>query len=322
MSSAEGRNHPLLSLGGLFTTELSFKSYSTSRRASIMSEFSNNEVSRGGNSLSIDPIVLETAEQVLSGIGISMSSYIEMCLRQVAQSSTVPFSPLDDPEFWMAERAIRAAYHKYETGEYRAAKKLIEEISEELNTRYMNFAMHLIGSQPTGNTNQLPAFMMLEKQYISQLDTMDIADLEDRLKGISKAARSLIITDAQTTDSGEENETIDTLEMAASFFDDLASYVESAVDLHFIHNGPAIPVSNNDAALSHDDKLVYLDETYNGTLDCAKRWQQQLERHFQYRDGRHALREIERDLIKRNKHRPNLETKKNSDTSNNQAGNS
>lgn len=199
-----------------------------------MSEFSNNEVSRGGNSLSIDPIVLETAEQVLSGIGISMSSYIEMCLRQVAQSATVPLSPLDDPEFWMAERAIRAAYHKYETGEYHAAKKLIGEISEELNTRYMNFAMHLIGSQPTGNTNQLPAFMMLEKQYISQLDTMDIADLEDRLKGISKAARSLIITDAQTTDSDEGDEAIDALEMAASFFDSLASYVESAIDLHFM----------------------------------------------------------------------------------------
>lgn len=285
-----------------------------------MSEFSNNEVSRGGNSLSIDPIVLETAEQVLSGIGISMSSYIEMCLRQVAQSATVPLSPLDDPEFWMAERAIRAAYHKYETGEYHAAKKLIGEISEELNTRYMNFAMHLIGSQPTGNTNQLPAFMMLEKQYISQLDTMDIADLEDRLKGISKAARSLIITDAQTTDSDEGDEAIDALEMAASFFDSLASYVESAIDLHFIHNDAAIPTGNIDAALSHDDKLAYLDETYNGTLDCAKRWQQQLERHFLYRDGRHALREIERDLIKRDKHRSNLETKKNSATSNNQIG--
>lgn len=285
-----------------------------------MSEFSNNEVSRGGNSLSIDPIVLETAEQVLSGIGISMSSYIEMCLRQVAQSATVPLSPLDDPEFWMAERAIRAAYHQYETGEYHAAKKLIGEISEELNTRYMNFAMHLIGSQPTGNTNQLPAFMMLEKQYISQLDTMDIADLEDRLKGISKAARSLIITDAQTTDSDEGDEAIDALEMAASFFDSLASYVESAIDLHFIHNDAAIPTGNIDAALSHDDKLAYLDETYNGTLDCAKRWQQQLERHFLYRDGRHALREIERDLIKRDKHRSNLETKKNSATSNNQIG--
>lgn len=285
-----------------------------------MSEFSNNEVSRGGNSLSIDPIVLETAEQVLSGIGISMSSYIEMCLRQVAQSATVPLSPLDDPEFWMAERAIRAAYHKYETGEYHAAKKLIGEISEELNTGYMNFAMHLIGSQPTGNTNQLPAFMMLEKQYISQLDTMDIADLEDRLKGISKAARSLIITDAQTTDSDEGDEAIDALEMAASFFDSLASYVESAIDLHFIHNDAAIPTGNIDAALSHDDKLAYLDETYNGTLDCAKRWQQQLERHFLYRDGRHALREIERDLIKRDKHRSNLETKKNSATSNNQIG--
>ena len=108
--------------------------------------------------------------------------------------------------------------------------------------------------------------------------------------------------------------------MAASFFDSLASYVESAIDLHFIHNDAAIPTGNIDAALSHDDKLAYLDETYNGTLDCAKRWQQQLERHFLYRDGRHALREIERDLIKRDKHRSNLETKKNSATSNNQIG--
>lgn len=285
-----------------------------------MSEFSNNEVSRGGNSLSIDPIVLETAEQVLSGIGISMSSYIEMCLRQVAQSATVPLSPLDDPEFWMAERAIRAVYHKYETGEYHAAKKLIEEISEELNTRYMNFAMHLIGSQPTGNTNQLPALMMLEEQYISQLDTMDIADLEDRLKSISKIARSSIIANVQTAESDEGNETIDTLEMIASFFDSLASYVESAIDLHFIHNDAAIPTGNIDAALSHDDKLAYLDEIYNGTLDCAKRWQQQLERHFLYRDGKHALRELERDLIKRDKHRSNLDAKKNSVTSNNQIG--
>ena len=202
-----------------------------------MSEFSNNEVSRGGNSLSIDPIVLETAEQVLSGIGISMSSYIEMCLRQVAQSATVPLSPLDDPEFWMAERAIRAVYHKYETGEYHAAKKLIEEISEELNTRYMNFAMHLIGSQPTGNTNQLPALMMLEEQYISQLDTMDIADLEDRLKSISKIARSSIIANVQTAESDEGNETIDTLEMIASFFDSLvrvpSTFILSIMMLRF-----------------------------------------------------------------------------------------
>ena len=222
----------------------------------------------------------------------------------------------------MAERAIRAAYHKYETGEYHAAKKLIEEISEELNTRYADLVMRLFSSQSTCDTSQMFALAVLDKQYISQLDTMDIANLEDRLKGISKAARSFIITNAQTTDSGEENEAIGTLEMVASFFDSLASYVESAVNLHFIHNGSEIPVSDNDALLSHADKLAYLDETYNGTLDCAKRWQQQLERHFLYRDGRHALREIEHDLIKRDKHRPNLETEKNSDTSNNQVGNS
>lgn len=287
-----------------------------------MSELSNNEASLGGNSLSIDPIVLETAEQALLGIGISMSSYIEICLRHVAQSATVPFLPSEDPGFWMAERAIRAAYHKYETGEYHAAKKLIEEISEELNTRYADLVMRLFSSQSTCDTSQMFALAVLDKQYISQLDTMDIANLEDRLKGISKAARSFIITNAQTTDSGEENEAIGTLEMVASFFDSLASYVESAVNLHFIHNGSEIPVSDNDALLSHADKLAYLDETYNGTLDCAKRWQQQLERHFLYRDGRHALREIEHDLIKRDKHRPNLETEKNSDTSNNQVGNS
>lgn len=285
-----------------------------------MSGFSNNETPHGGSNLSIDPIVLETAEQTLSGISIGMSSYIEMCLRQVAQSATVPFSPSGNPEFWKAEHAVRAAYYKYETGEYHAAKMLIEEISEELNTRYANFVIHLIDPQPAFNTSQMAAFMMREKQYISPLDTMDIVNLEDQLKGVSNTARSHIAADTPAADSDEEDEEIDTLEMAASFFDSLASYVESAIDLHFIHNGAAIPTGNNDAALPHDDKLAYLDETYNGTLDCAKRWQQQLERHFLYRDGKRALRDFKRGLLKRGKHRTSLDAKKNSATSNNQIG--
>lgn len=39
----------------------------------------------------------------------------------------------------------------------------------------------------------------------------------------------------------------------------------------FIHIGSALPISSNEAALSHNDKLSYLDEIYSGTLNYAKR---------------------------------------------------
>lgn len=53
--------------------------------------------------LKIDPVVKESAESVLANMGLSMSSYVGMCLRQLAQNREIPFIQKADPEFWAAE---------------------------------------------------------------------------------------------------------------------------------------------------------------------------------------------------------------------------
>ncbi|MDO5334584.1 MAG: type II toxin-antitoxin system RelB/DinJ family antitoxin [Coriobacteriia bacterium] len=57
----------------------------------------------------VDSIVKESAEGVLSGMGLNLSSYIGMCLRQVAQEAGLPFTPKFDPEFWIDEAAVSKA---------------------------------------------------------------------------------------------------------------------------------------------------------------------------------------------------------------------
>lgn len=54
--------------------------------------------------IKIDPVVKDSAEAALSNMGINMSTYIVMCLREVAQSRKVPFTPSADPAFWADEQ--------------------------------------------------------------------------------------------------------------------------------------------------------------------------------------------------------------------------
>ena len=54
----------------------------------------------------IDPVVKESAESTLANMGLNMSAYIGMCLRQVAQDRKVPFIPSADPLFWNSECRI------------------------------------------------------------------------------------------------------------------------------------------------------------------------------------------------------------------------
>ena len=57
----------------------------------------------------VDPAVKESAEAVLGGMGLSVSAYVGMCLRQVAQDRKIPFTPSVDADFWMAENAVKEA---------------------------------------------------------------------------------------------------------------------------------------------------------------------------------------------------------------------
>ena len=64
----------------------------------------------------VDANVKESAEAVLAGMGLNMSSYIGMALRQVAQERKIPFTPNVDAGFWVAEAAASDAMRAVESG--------------------------------------------------------------------------------------------------------------------------------------------------------------------------------------------------------------
>lgn len=64
----------------------------------------------------IDSVVKESAESTLASMGLNMSSYIGMCLRQVAQDRKVPFAPSADPLFWESEYRVYKVKRMVECG--------------------------------------------------------------------------------------------------------------------------------------------------------------------------------------------------------------
>ena len=74
-----------------------------------MKEIKDTQITAQNVNLKIDPVVKESAESVLANMGLNMSAYIGMCLRQLAQDREIPFTQKADPGFWAAEyRAYKA----------------------------------------------------------------------------------------------------------------------------------------------------------------------------------------------------------------------
>lgn len=64
----------------------------------------------------VDSVVKESAEAVLSGMGLNTSAYLGMCLRKLAQSRKIPFDLKVDPDFWVAEAQVSIAASYLKTG--------------------------------------------------------------------------------------------------------------------------------------------------------------------------------------------------------------
>lgn len=85
----------------------------------------------------VDPIVKESAEAVLGGMGLSVSAYVGMCLRQVAQQREIPFSPTVDADFWMAENVVSEAMSLIASGAFERAVEKAEDIEVGLGVKYL-----------------------------------------------------------------------------------------------------------------------------------------------------------------------------------------
>lgn len=81
--------------------------------------------------IKLDPVVKGSAEGVLSGMGLSMSAYVGMCLRQLAQDRKIPFAQTVDPDFWVTEAKVSAAKAHIDSGAFEAAWELFEKVHNE-----------------------------------------------------------------------------------------------------------------------------------------------------------------------------------------------
>ncbi|WP_144744274.1 type II toxin-antitoxin system RelB/DinJ family antitoxin [Enorma burkinafasonensis] len=104
--------------------------------------------------LKIDPVVKESAESVLANMGLNMSAYIGMCLRQLAQDREIPFTQKADPEFWATEyrayktkRIVDSGIIQPAINLYTEIGKLITGISGEIEAKML--VAEIDGTSPT-----------------------------------------------------------------------------------------------------------------------------------------------------------------------------
>lgn len=81
----------------------------------------------------LDSEVKESAEAVLASMGLSMSTYLGMSLRMIAQDRKIPFDFQIDPEFWVNDAKASKAAEMVKSGLFGDCWNLLEEISDEFS---------------------------------------------------------------------------------------------------------------------------------------------------------------------------------------------
>lgn len=72
----------------------------------------------------IDSVVKESAEAVLSGMGLNVSAYLGMCMRKLAQDQEIPFDLKVDADFWLTEAQVSRAASLIKSGNFDKAWKI------------------------------------------------------------------------------------------------------------------------------------------------------------------------------------------------------
>lgn len=98
-----------------------------------MKEIKDTQITAQNVNFKIDPVVKESAESVLANMGLNMSAYIGMCLRQLAQDREIPFIQKADPEFWAAEYRAYKAKRIIDSGLISQVPLLYDDIKQAID---------------------------------------------------------------------------------------------------------------------------------------------------------------------------------------------
>lgn len=105
--------------------------------------------------LKIDPVVKESAESVLANMGLSMSAYIGMCLRQLAQNREIPFTQKADPEFWATEYRAYKTKRIVDAGIIEPMSKLYSDILRSIPKMKGQLEEELLAAQAKGTAPEM-----------------------------------------------------------------------------------------------------------------------------------------------------------------------
>lgn len=149
----------------------------------------------------IDPVVKGAAEGVLSGMGLNMSAYIGMCLRQVAQDRKVPFTQSVDPDFWIAESKVSEAKAYIESGAFSAAFDFYLKARDEFNASVAEAALSAYAER-TSDVSQVIMLQIAEKEGKTDLGSVGRIvsageTLAAEVRNIGKMSRAMTDDEAE-----------------------------------------------------------------------------------------------------------------------------
>ena len=212
----------------------------------------------------IDSVVKSSAEATLSSMGLNMSAYIGMCLRQLAQDRKIPFAQTIDPDFWTIEAQVSEAKSYIDSGMF----STIIELKTSLADKWAVLSKETLSSFTFGSGNSdsvsdsglVAAFFLLgdwsfDKRSLSSLhESLDEFSLRcDKVCELAKGWHNLVLV--------------------KNFSKEMADYLNQKVDELFNENEYLKQCLNTDVENINDaDKRKILDDIYYTVINVAKRY--------------------------------------------------
>lgn len=242
--------------------------------------------------IKIDPVVKGAAEGVLSGMGLNMSAYIGMCLRQVAQDRKVPFTQSVDPDFWIAESNVGEAKTYIESGAFSAAFDLYLRMKDEFIDSCRKAAL----SAFSGSDSDMPTFLLSQlAEAEAKTDLSSVSNIISSGEALANKARSAweffmaTMKDDETSGEGEKRfcdayaEGVESAAKKAS--ETVAEALESEASLRSV-------IDCEPSNLTTDEKASVLDYIISTVLDVASEHPSNLSMRFIGSGGQSELAHV------------------------------
>lgn len=247
--------------------------------------------------IKLDPVVKGSAEGVLSGMGLSMSAYVGMCLRQLAQDRRVPFAQTVDPDFWVAEAKVNAAKAHIDSGAFDAAFGAYDKAASELQDLLRRASAEAI-SKTVAEFGPMRYEVLAAAQLIS--DHEDGLDLSSagKVARIAKEYARELRRGGEAIQGTNADEAVG--RMQRFLYDVYADGIEAScgkvgdiIDSAFDANTCLRDVLNRDPSeFTIEEKANAIDDVISTVLDVAEEHTSNLSMRFVGSGGQTALKSV------------------------------